>query len=302
MFGRRRRAARTLASQLDALRLTMDQVLLNQGRLLAAQNRENSSRRLQDHEFKVFSQWGEDGILQRLVSVIPIRHRTFIEFGVEEFREANCRLLLEKDNWRGFVMDGSTENIERLRSRPTFWQHHLLAEAAFITRENVCDLLEKSGFDRDLGILSIDLDGNDYHILEALSGWRPGILVMEYNAVFGSDRAITVPYDPAFTRWKAHSSGLFTGCSLGAAAHLADRRGYALVGTNSSGVNAFFVRRDLVNDHVEVLSVEEAFTDSLFRDSRGPDGSMTHLAGGARLAAIRGLPVLNVITGRTEPL
>lgn len=302
MFGRRKRAARHAFSQLDALEQRVDLLLLNQGRLLAAQNRSNPSTKLRDHEFKVFSQWGEDGILQRLVSVIPIRHRTFIEFGVEDFREANCRFLLEKDDWRGCVLDGSAENISRLRSRPIFWRHHLSAEAAFITRENIQGLLEKSGFDHELGILSIDLDGNDYHILEALSSWRPCIIVIEYNAVFGRDRAITVPYDPTFSRWKAHYSGLFTGCSLGAAAHLADRMGYALVGTNSCGNNAFFVRRDLVNPQVEVLAVEEAFTDSLFHDSRAEDGSMSHLTGEARLAAIRGLPVLNVITGGMEPL
>jgi len=302
MFGRRAHAARRASSQLGALEQSVDLLLLNPGRLLATQNRANPSTRLQDHEFKVFSQWGEDGILQRLVSVIPIRHRTFIEFGVEDFREANCRFLLEKDNWSGFVLDGSQEHIARLRSRPIFWRHHVAAEAAFITRENISGLLAKSGFDHELGILSIDLDGNDYHILEALSEWRPCIIVIEYNAVFGCDRAITVPYDAAFTRWRAHFSGLFTGCSLAAAAHLAERMGYALVGTNSAGNNAFFVRRDLVTPQVEVLTVAEAFTDSVFHDSRAQDGSMSHLVGTARLAAIRGLPVLNVVTGQVEPL
>lgn len=279
-----------------------EHLLLNQGRIWLALGESKTSPRLHDHEFRVFSQWGEDGILQYLIRSLPITHRTFIEFGVEDFIESNCRFLMMNDNWSGFVIDGSPENIRRLEQAPFFWKHDLRGVAAFITRENINELLAQSGFEPEVGILSIDLDGIDYHVLEALHGWRPAILVCEYNAVFGPQRKITVPYEPDFVRGHKHSSHLYAGASLGALAHAAGRKGYALVGTNSAGNNAFFVRQDLVNDRVQVLSVEDAFTPSRFREAKDAAGNLTFARGEERLALIRGLPVLNVETGQIEPL
>ena len=111
-------------------------------------------------------------IIQYLSNAIELNHKTFIEFGVEDFTEANCRFLLMKDNWSGFVIDGSPSNIVRIKKSYFYWRHHLLAVNAFITRDNINHLLAKSGFDKDLGILSIDLDGNDYFILEAVNAVR----------------------------------------------------------------------------------------------------------------------------------
>ncbi len=93
----------------------LDEIKINQGMLLASINEKKESRNLRDYEFKVFSQWGEDGILQRLINVVEIKNRTFIEFGVEDFFESNCRYLLMKDNWSGLVIDGSSGNINRLK-------------------------------------------------------------------------------------------------------------------------------------------------------------------------------------------
>jgi hypothetical protein len=250
----------------------------------------------------VFSQWGEDGIIQRLIDTVNIEHKTFIEFGVEDFSEANCLFLLRKDNWRGFVIDGSPKNMQRLREAPYFWKYDLHAVDAFITRANINELLARSGFDGDLGILSVDIDGNDYHVLQAISGWRPRILICEYNAAFGSQRNITVPYDPSFQRTSKHHSNLYFGASLGAMAALAGRLGYVLVGTNSNGANAFFVRQDLMNDKLRALTTEQAFTPSLFRESRDAQGRLTYFTGEDRLKVIKGLPVVNVETGLEEPL
>ncbi len=287
---------------LQAVHHRAEHLALNQGRLWVAIDEGRYSPDLKDHEFRVFSQWGEDGILQYLVRSLPIAHRTFIEFGVEDFVESNCRFLMMNDNWSGFVIDGSPENIRRLEQAPYFWKHDLRGVAAFITRENINELLAKSGFAPEVGILSIDLDGIDYHVLEALQGWQPAILVCEYNAVFGPQRKVTVPYEPDFVRGRKHPSYLYVGASLGALAHAAVRKGYALVGTNSAGNNAFFVRQDLVNDRVRVLSVEEAFTPSRFREAKDAAGNLTFARGEERLAIIRGLPVLNVETGQIEPL
>ena len=149
--------------------------------------------------------------IQYLAQNIEIANKTFIEFGVEDFSEANCRFLMMKDNWSGFVIDGSESNVNRLRSSPDFWRFDLTAHCAFITKDNIAKLLEHSGFNRDVGILSIDVDGIDYWVAQALSDWRPRILITEYNAVFGIDRAVVVPYDAKFNRTVAHPSNSILG-------------------------------------------------------------------------------------------
>jgi hypothetical protein len=275
---------------------------LGQGRVLSELNVAKPVSNLNGCEFKVFSQFGEDGIIQRLVRHLPIEHRTFIEFGVENFAESNCRFLMMNDNWRGFVMDGSPKRIGAIRKLPDLWKFDLTARAAFVTSENVDGLLASSGFDRDVGVLSIDVDGNDYWILEAISVVRPRLLIVEYNALFGAERNIAVPYDARFRKDTAHASGLYFGASLGALASLAGRKGYGLVATESSGVNAFFVRRDLLGNGLAERTVAEAFHETNVRQSRGADGKLDYLDRHGRAAAIRGLPVMNVDTGVMEAL
>jgi hypothetical protein len=279
-----------------------EEIRINQGVILANLNANKTSTNLFDHEFKVFSQWGEDGIIQRLVQSTVIKNQTFIEFGIEDFTESNLRFLMMKDNWRGFVIDGSAKNISKLKNSYYFWKHELAAEQAFITRENINALLAKSGFDGDVGILSVDLDGMDYFILEAITAFKPRILICEYNAVFGQTRKISVPYQPNFMRTQAHYSNLYWGASLAAMTHLANKKGYALVGTNSVNSNAFYVRKDLVNKKHKVLSASQAFAPSYFRESRDQTGKLTYISGDDRLSLIKGLPVMNVETLALEKL
>jgi len=284
-------------SRLARIDRQLDHISVNQGCLLAELNRAKSSTRLADYEFKVFSQWGEDGIIQFLVANLAISKRTFIEFGVEDFSEANCRFLMMKDRWSGFVIDGSAKNINRLRSSHDYWRHSLQARAAFVTRENIGEILEQSGFAKDVGILSLDIDGVDYHVLSALASWRPSILIVEYNAVFGQRRAVSVPYDPGFQRASKHRSNLYYGASLPAFHALLSGRAYALVGVNTAGSNAFFVRKDLLNDVVTEVSVAECFRDSDFREGRDADGQLTFATGNARRVPIADLPLIDVLTG-----
>ena len=118
---------------------------------------------IHDAEFKVFSQFGDDGIIQYLIKETGIREeeKKFIEFGVHDYQESNTRFLLMNDNWRGFIMDGSYENIKSIHNSSWYWQYDLTAVCAFITVENINTLLSKYSFDGEVGILSIDIDGND---------------------------------------------------------------------------------------------------------------------------------------------
>lgn len=281
---------------------TLDAIRINQGIILSELQGRKESRNLQDYEYKIFSQGGEDGIIQHLINAVGIKNKTFIEFGVEDFLESNCRYLLMKDNWSGFVIDGAANNIRRLKQSYYYWKHDLVAVAALITKDNINDLLLKSGFDRDLGVLSIDLDGNDYHILEAIKFFSPRILICEFNAVFGGTRKISVPYAEDFVRTDKHYSNLYFGASLPAITHLAKDKGYSLVGINSLSSNAFFIRNDLFKNQIDIRSVDEAFSPSRFRESIDREGSLTYLAGDSRLELIKGLPVMNVETNAIESL
>jgi hypothetical protein len=277
----------------------LDEIKLNQGHILTGMQIPDGKIPLWKREFKVFSQWGEDGIIQYLVNNLDITRRTFIEFGVEDFNESNCRFLMVKDQWHGFVIDGSTANIAQLRDSYYYWKHRLNSKAAFITRENISQLLDESGFEKDLGLLSVDIDGVDYHVLEALHDWKPAILIVEYNDAFGWRRPVSVPYDPAFTRRQKHYSNQYWGANLPAFHYLASKRGYALVGTNRVGSNAFFVRRELLNDAVREVELLTCVREATFRDSRDEAGRLTFLTGTARARAMSTMTVKDVSSGET---
>jgi hypothetical protein len=288
----------TLSSLLKTQR-QLEDMKVNQGKILAALNRDRRFTDLADYEFKVFSQWGEDGIIQHLVTHLNIANRTFIEFGVEDFSEANCRFLLVNNHWRGFIIDGSERNMDRLRRSDFFWRHQLEYRAQFIDKDNIDSLLSQSGFSRDPGILSVDIDGVDYFVLEALSGWNPAIIIVEYNEAFGYRHAVSVPYDPQFVRSNAHWSNQYYGASLPAFLRLANSRGYGLAGINGKGSNAFFVRRDLLNERVRETTIEACARPQAFRDSRNARGELTFKTGPDRLREAGTLPLLDVSTGAT---
>jgi len=254
---------------------------------------------LRASEFRAFSQFGEDGIIQWLVARVPVDRPIFVEFGVEDYTESNTRFLLEHDNWRGLIIDGGSDHIAFLRRSGLEWRHWIDARSAFIDRENINGLIGGAGIEGDIGLLSIDLDGNDYWILEALEVVSPRILVCEYNSVFGPGAALTVPYDARFVRSEKHPSHLYWGASLAALDRAASAKGYVLAGGNAAGNNAFWVRRDVADD-VPAVAVADAWAESRFREARGPDGSLALIGPHAeRLRAIADMPVVDLDTGET---
>jgi len=277
--------------------------LLAVGSLLSNQQYSMNSRNINDYEFRIFSQFGDDGIIQYLIKHISIENEIFVEFGVENYLESNTRFLMMNNNWSGFVMDGSEDAMNSLKNQNWYWRYSLISKAVFIDKENINELLANTGFS-NIGLLHIDLDGNDYHILTEinLSKLNPSILILEYNSVFGNDRAITIPYDKAFVRTNSHYSNLYWGASLPALNHAASKKGYSLIGCNLAGNNAYFIKNSLLNDKVKKLSIEDAFRESKFRESRNKDYSLSYLAGNERIEMIKGLEVINVITNESEKL
>lgn len=245
-------------------------------------------------EFKVFSQNGEDGILQFLIGQLDPPRRTFIEFGVENYLESNTRYLLHQ-NWQGLVIDGSPEHVAFIRADDVHWRFDLQAVQAFITAENINDLIGQAGFDPDAGLLSVDIDGNDYWVWQAIAAITPRIVVVEYNPLFEL-APVSIPYQADFSRTAAHYSNMYYGASLAAMTLLGKRKGYRLVGVNSTGMNAFFVREDVAGE-LPARTPEEAWRPYRIKDSRGPDGGLTFLRGQDRQRVIQDMPVQDVVTG-----
>ena len=278
-----------LADRLDLIQQAL-------GRIEARQTASVRAGDFASAEFKVSSQWGEDGIIEHLVRHVPIEREIFVEFGVQDYREANTRFLLMNRNWAGLVIDGSPENISVVKRDSIYWRFNLKAECAFITRDNIDQMITGQGISGDIGLLSVDIDGNDYWVWEAIRSVSPRVVVAEYNALFGATATVSVPYDPAFQRNQAHYSNLYWGCSLAALVHLGKAKGYTLVGCNSAGNNAFFVRND-VSGQLSAQDSAIAFRPAKFRESRNEDGSLSFVGPEQAIDTIGHLTLTNVTDG-----
>ena len=237
-------------------------------------------------------------MIQWLAQRVPLQRHAFVEFGVQDYRESNTRFLVELDDWEGLIIDAGDEHRAFLERTELGWRHSVTAKQAFLTVENLNDVIRDAGFDGDVGLVSIDVDGVDYWLLEALTVVSPRILVVEYNSLFGPEASVTVPYSPGFDRAVAHHSGLCFGASLLALTQLANRKGYALVGSNSAGTNGFFVRRDVLGAMAEVAPAD-AWREARVRQARDVSGLLTYVTGHReQLALIEGCVVVDVESGR----
>jgi len=244
-------------------------------------------------EFSVFSQWGDDGIIQYLVHRLGIVPHSFVEFGVENYLESNTRFLLINNNWRGLVIDASKENVDCIKKDEIYWKYDLTAVCAHVTMENINRTLVENGFEGDIGILSIDVDGNDYWIWSSIDVINPTLVIIEYNSFFGEKRAVTIPYEPEFVRTKAHYSTVYWGASLKALCFLAGKKGYVFVGSNSNGNNAYFVRKDRSRT-LKVQSPESGYVKARYREARDRHGQLIHVSGEDALKTIGDMPIYDV--------
>jgi len=280
----------------------LDKQLVLQGQVLVDQyKRKTNIHDLSEVEFSVFSQWGEDGIINWLISMIPDIPKTFIEFGVGDYTESNTRFLLKTRNWKGLIIDGAKDDIDSVYKQDIYWRYDLTAVASFITKDNINELFLQNGFSGEIGLLSIDIDGNDYWVWEAIHSVDPVIVVCEYNAVFGDVHKLSVPYDKDFQRTNAHHSNLYFGASLPALISLASKKGYEFAGTTSTGLNAFFIRKDKFQYIQQCLNKVCSFP-SLFREARGVDGELLFIGNKKRIKLINHLPVYDFDGGKNTVL
>lgn len=227
--------------------------------------------------FKCMSQADEDGILLFLFSVLGFGTRKCVELCAGDGMECNTANLIVHHGWHGLLVDGSERNVSRGRKYFSQLSHTYVFPPTFarawVTRGGVNELCVAHGFAGDVDLLSLDLDGVDYWIWEALDVCSPRVVVVEYNNILGPERNWTVPYadDFDYRRYPTTNGGPnFAGASLKAFVELGRRKGYRLVGTNRLGFNAFFVKNGLGDGLLREIPVEECFshpkTTQDFRD------------------------------------
>jgi hypothetical protein len=192
------------------------------------------------HEHRVFSQNGEDGVLSELLRRVGVVSRWFVEFGIETGIEGNCVFLADVMGWSGLFLEPQPDACKELRRKYSA-NPAVHTKCALVRPENVEQLFAQAGVPADLDVLSIDVDGNDYWIWQALTSYSPRIVVVEYNAQWPLLGRWVQPYDPERV-WQGTDN---YGASLGALRSLGEEKGYRLVHTELTGNNAFFVRADL---------------------------------------------------------
>jgi hypothetical protein len=250
-------------------------------------------------EFRSFSQYGEDGIIEYLIRNCDVSPCSFVEIGVETYAEANTRFLAEHRQWRGLIIDQNPRLPRDLAGTRLDWRSQVRALSSFVTRENVRGLIEPFVGSDGLGLLSVDIDGVDYWILERLLSLDPALVIVEYNALFGHSAPVSVPYDDRFDRRHPTYHNIYYGAGLAAFAHLLEAQGYALVACNTAGNNAFFVRSDRLGD-VPQRTVQDAYRPRRFVEHRSADGTLTGIPDPRRqLRDIEGLPLVDVTDGRS---
>ena len=268
------------------------------GRIESRQIQEYKSKDILKSQFKVFSQWGEDGLIQFLISKIKFCNKKFIEFGVEDYYECNTRFLLSNNQWSGLVIDADFQNIKKIKNDSIYWSSDLKAVNHFITRDNINEIIKSNGFEGEIGILSIDIGGNDFWILKEINVVKPDLIITEYNSHFGSNYPLSVPYDDNFVRTKKHYSNIYYGGSIRAFNELAEQKGYSLIASNNVGNNLFFLKNELLGD-LKKLSVEDAFQRAKFRESKNTKGYLNYLNYEESVKLISDLELINTINNES---
>ncbi len=225
------------------------------------------------HEFRIYSQNGEDGILLWLFSKIGTTSRTFIEFGMGTGRECISTNLILNFGWRGLLMDGSPENVSDAKLFFKLlmpWEEcaQLDIHRQFITKDNINTILASRKHMAQPDLLAIDIDGNDYWVWEKVTVVDPRVVVIEYNSTYGWEEAISSVYKPSFNTYQEDGIGLYHGASLAAFVKLGAQKGYACIGCDSNGANTFFVKKELLGD-ISTVSPKQAFYENQHKLKRG---------------------------------
>ena len=279
--------------------------MLGQAAILSSRSKYESYKLLWDSEVKVFSQWGEDGIIDFLLTCLNISKPKIVEFGVGEFKECNSRFTAEFRNASVYMVDSNKNLVNYVKKLDLFWKNSLFPVTDFITPKSAKEhILNAQKLLGGIDIFSIDLDGNDYWILSNLELTGVSIVICEYNPIF-NEIDCTVPRNDNFDRFDAHSSGLFFGMSLKASISIMGSKGFTFIGTNRVGNNAVFVKNE-IEDQVPFPKPNiydlKMFLDWRVRESRDTSGCLNYLQATDAFKMIETLSVIDLKSGKQKRL
>lgn len=263
---RRQRLDSTLAmitrqlDTLDAARRVSQHTLVQQYQLLVKMNL--PLPKVSDTGFRVYSQSDEDGLLLYVFSLIGMTNRYCVDIAAGVPDGANSANLIRNWNFAGFLFEA---NEAKVRESIAFYDgpetniYPPIIKTAMVNAENVNELLTSVGLEGEIDLFSLDIDGIDYWVWKSLKVVNPRVVICEFTSYWGADKAITIPYDPNFTRPHVN----YFGASLAAFVKLATEKGYRLVGWNRYGYNAIFVRHDLGQDLLPEVTAAECLAQPM---------------------------------------
>ena len=295
-----------IMKKLNLNKFVHDKILFYIGLNQLSENRKlyKEITNIQMVELKIFSQNGEDGIIDYLLNQLKLipTSTNFVEIGVGDYWESNTRFLYNSFHPKGLIID-SIENMEsKVKKNINIWKGDLRICNKKIDSKNIIETLNNY-CDFEIDIFSIDIDSIDYWIIDKLKKNISKIFIAEYNPVFGPDLNVTVPDISGFDRTKYHYSNLCYGMSLKALIKLMEKKGYYFVGSNLQKMNAFFISEQYKKkQYFDKLNTEELkyYTDSNIRDSRDKNYKLNFLSGTKKLKEIKDCEVINLDNNKKE--
>lgn len=252
---------------------------------------------LEEVDFKIYSQFGEDGIIDFLLFKLNIIKPKFIEIGVGDYRECNTRYIFEKNICQGMIIDKNQNLKKKVSKVVKLWKGDLTIVEDIVSTHNILQIMEKNNFEKNIDLFSLDIDGNDYWIVNTLPKNFSKIVVLEYNALFGDTLEITTPYDENFDRKNYHYSNLCFGASLRALITLMNKKNFIFLGTNIARNNAFFVNKDEIKKFdfpLPNIQDLKKYTVSYIRESRSTNNNLNYLSHDKMINEIKNCEVIDV--------
>jgi len=216
---------------------------INYSRIVNEKKYQNE-KHLINFGFKVYSQSDEDGILQEIFSRIGIKKKTFVELGIQNGKECNTTYLLVS-GWSGLWIDKETKDLEIQKIFKTYYGKQIKYLNRNVDKENVNNLISSNFTEKEeIDLLSIDIGLSTFHVLKEINIVNPRVVVTEYNSKFRASGEWVSEYN---SKGQWDKSDYF-GASLKSFELMMKNKNYLLVACNVTGVNAFFVRKDLINE------------------------------------------------------
>jgi len=291
-------------TKINLKKFFFDKLIFNIGLNQILENKKNYQNvtDISETELKIFSQNGEDGIIDYLIYKLKLNTLNFVELGVGDYRESNTRFLYNRYHPKGLIVDSIEDLENKVKPYINLWKGDLRICNKQITSNNIHGIL-KEYCNFEIDIFSIDIDSIDYWIIKKIQKNISKIFVVEYNPVYGPSLEITVPNISDFNRTKYHYSNLCYGMSLKALIGLMKEKNYLFVGTNLQKMNAFFVSNEFnVNEIFRNLKIKSLnhYTNSNIRDSRDKNYKLNYLSGENKLKEIKDCEVINLKDNKEE--